>query len=95
MTNHLVVGISDKEYGTIKLSKPIIELLQFTQGTEYLKNMIQRHIIPNLKEGHVLINNNIPEKIFREAGLKDRQFIPNQLKTVQEKPVKKAYRKTR
>lgn len=84
MNDRLVIGINDNEYGTIKLSKPVNELLQFEQGEEYLKNMIAKHLAPKIKEGHRLLNNNIPEKIFRDAGLKENQFVPNQLKTIAE-----------
>lgn len=96
-TDHLVIGINDKEYATIKLAKPVNELVQIShsQGEEYLKIMIRRHVVPNLKEGHVLINNNIPEKILREAGLKEGQFIPNQLKTLAEQLLDRPAKKTK
>lgn len=84
MKDRLVIGINDDEYASIKLSKPVDVLLQFEQGEEYLKNMIAKHLAPKMKEGHRLLNNNIPEKIFRDAGLKENQFVRNNLKTIAE-----------
>lgn len=61
----ILFGIPDKEYSRLKFKRPIAELLRSEQGTEAIKKAIQEKVIPNLKEGMVILNTNLPPALMQ------------------------------
>lgn len=72
----IVIGIPDKSFGTLSFKSPIDMILVHPRGPEILKDTIAGKVIPQLTEGKIVLNTNIPERILKEAGLKETQYVP-------------------
>jgi hypothetical protein len=76
MEQGLVYGVPDQQYTNLKFKMPIDMLLVHPNGPKMLRDFIITKIIPELKEGEKILNTNIPEKIYQEAGLSPKQYFP-------------------
>jgi hypothetical protein len=73
--DHIVIGIPDQSFRTLRLKFPVDFLLVHPQGESALTSIIRAKIIPNLTENEKVLNNNIPEKVLKKAGLSPDQYI--------------------
>jgi hypothetical protein len=90
MRQGIVVGVPDKSFGVFKLKQPITLFLSSEQNRDVLTNMIRKHVLPSLKEGDMILNDNIPGQILLKAGIKEGQYLNRDaLVPKQKKPVKK------
>lgn len=74
--NHIVIGIPDRLFRTLRLKFPIELLLIHPHGRAVLTDIIKARIIPNLKEKEKVLNTNIPEDTLKTAGLSPHQYVP-------------------
>jgi len=73
--NGVVFGIPGQSFSAIVYKIPLRTLLAQPTGTENLKKNIINTVLPELKDGKMILNTNIPEKILKEAGLKEDQYV--------------------
>ncbi|TAN14749.1 MAG: hypothetical protein EPN37_11520 [Chitinophagaceae bacterium] len=92
-TNHIVIGIPDQSFRTLRLKFPIDLLLTHPQGESVLTDIMKEKIIPFLKENEKILNPNIPEKILKNAGLSENQYIPPKTGIQEDERQKNAHRK--
>lgn len=89
MEKSILVGIPNHSFRTLTFKMPIGMLLVHPNGPNILRDVIATKVIPNLKEGEQVLNTNIPENVFKDAGLTPKQYItPSETK-----PLKKAIQK--
>ncbi|MFP3596881.1 hypothetical protein [Chryseobacterium sp. SIMBA_029] len=74
MERGIVVGIPDTFYSVWRFKMPLPNYLKNASGLEFIKSALIKQIIPTLKEGKIILNTNVPEKVFREAGLSEQQY---------------------
>jgi len=89
MEKSILVGIPDHSFRTLTFKMPIGILLVHPNGPNILKDVIATKVIPNLKEGELVLNTNIPEKILQDAGLKPERYV----KPTETLPLKKTIQK--
>ncbi|MDB5129804.1 hypothetical protein [Mucilaginibacter sp.] len=70
----IVVGVPDQSFKTLGLKFPVDMLLIHPKGPDILKDILIKRVASNLKEGEIIMNTNIPEKILKEAGLNEKQY---------------------
>jgi len=61
--------------GYVRTGIPLAEMLKTTGGRQRLLSIIQKTILPELKPGITILNQNIPEELLIEAGLKKEQYL--------------------
>lgn len=86
MAKSLLFGVPGRYYQEVVFKIPIEQMINQPKGHHITAETIKKYIIPELKEGKVFMNTNIPEEIIRAAGLKEGQYV-------QPKPVKQAEKK--
>jgi hypothetical protein len=77
MGNGVVFGIPEKSFSAIVYKIPLTTLLSRPNGKASLTDTI-KSIIPELKDGTIILNTNIPEDILKSAGLKEDQYVKAQ-----------------
>ncbi len=75
MEMSILVGIPDHSFRTLTFKMPIGMLLVHPNGPNILRDVIATKVIPNFKENEMVLNTNIPEKVFKDAGLKPEQYV--------------------
>jgi len=75
MINGIVFGVADESFGRIAFKRPLAEILSQPSGVTAIRNTIINKVILELTGGAKILNNNIPEKIFVEARLKQNQYL--------------------
>lgn len=79
MKQHILVSSNPQvSYGTFKLSHPIEKVIATPKGREFLTGYIAS-IKPQLAENEKILNTNIPEEIFKAAGLIEEQYVKQEL----------------
>jgi hypothetical protein len=71
----IVFGIPDQSYSKLRLKFPVDLILAHPNGKNILTDIIAKRVKPELKEGELVLNTNIPEKILQDAGLKPEQYV--------------------
>jgi hypothetical protein len=90
MEKSILVGIPDHSFRTLTFKMPIGMLLVHPNGPNILRDVIATKVIPNFKEGEQILNTNIPEKVFKDAGLTAKQYaIPSETKPLKKNIQKK------
>jgi len=85
----IVFGIPDQSFSKLRLKFPVDMILAHPNGKNILTDILIRRVKPELKEGEVILNTNIPESILKNAGFKPEQYVtPSETK-----PVKKTNQK--
>ncbi|SHL79318.1 hypothetical protein [Chryseobacterium polytrichastri] len=74
MDRGIVAGIPDQSFEVWYFNQSIEKILENPKGPDILKNTIIKNIIPVLTGGTIILNSNIPQKLFEEAGLKKHQY---------------------
>lgn len=87
--NGIVFGVPDDSFKILGLKFPVGLLLVHPNGPQRLTDIIRTRVLPELKDGVVILNTNIPEKIMKDAGLTDNQFTASLTKEKQKKSPKK------
>lgn len=85
----ILFGIPDRQYRAVTFKMSLQQILEFPRGEDILKNTIVKTVIPAMKEGDKILNTNIPEKIFKDAGLSEKDYVPTTSQS-QNKAVKKS-----
>ena len=70
----IVVGVPDQSFKTLGLKFPVDMLLIHPKGSDILKDILIKRVIPNIKGSEIIMNTNLPEKILKEAGLNEKQY---------------------
>jgi hypothetical protein len=91
--NHIVIGILDQSFSTLRLKFPIDLILVHPNGESVLADVIREKIIPSLTENEKILNANIPEKILKNAGLSSDQYILPKLERQKNASLKAGHRK--
>ncbi len=84
MEKGIVFGIAGESFTTLAFTTPFVKVLSHPKATEIIKNAIINKVLPDLKDGNIILNTNIPENILKEAGLKEEQYV-KPLVAIQEK----------
>jgi len=71
----IVFGIPDKSYQLLGLKYPVDVMLANPAAHQALVKILAERIAPELTEGKIILNTNIPEKVLKEAGLKEDQYV--------------------
>lgn len=91
---HIVFGLPDQSFRALRLKFPIELLLVSPNGRNILKDILASRIAPELKNGQMLLNTNIPEQLLKESGLKPEQYVSQEAAHKQDKkPIRKNSRK--
>lgn len=96
MEMSIVVGIPDDSFGRLTFKSPIDMILVHPRGHDILRDAIKNSLLPNLKAGEKVLNTNIPESIFKAAGLSEDQYVkpePQKVQALKQKREKKNSRK--
>ncbi|RZJ92819.1 MAG: hypothetical protein EOO20_00455 [Chryseobacterium sp.] len=75
MERGIVFGIAGESFTTLAFTSPFAKVLSHPKATEIITNAIVNKVLPDLKDGNIILNTNIPESILREAGLKKEQYV--------------------
>lgn len=75
MQQGIVFGTPDQEFRTIKFKRPIDELLRLPNGQAAIVNVLRSKIVPTLWEQDLILNTNIPEVLFDEAGIPPERLV--------------------
>ncbi|MBK1439862.1 hypothetical protein JHJ32_07700 [Parapedobacter sp. ISTM3] len=92
MVKGFVIGVPDKEFVQIYFKVPLMEIYR-QKGGDYLIGMVEKHVLPELKDGRILLNTNIPETVLKQAGLREGQYARPQLQETQRKAPAKGQRR--
>ncbi|MEE1947254.1 hypothetical protein VRU48_19160 [Pedobacter sp. KR3-3] len=93
MADHIVIGHpDDNAYRTLKLKFEINLLLVHPRGPEILTDILRTRVLPQLTEGQMVMNTNLPEELLQKAGLKEGQYQQPKARN-EEKQVKKTGRR--
>ena len=60
MESGIVVGVPDKSFGSWQLKIPVEQYLATEKGRRVLKELIENRVVPDLKAGEFILNNNLP-----------------------------------
>ncbi|KPH13332.1 hypothetical protein [Chryseobacterium sp. ERMR1:04] len=74
MERGIVVGIPDKSYSVWRFKMPLANYLKNASGLQIIKMALINEIIPSLTKDKIIMNTNIPEKLLKEAGLKENHY---------------------
>lgn len=85
---NIVIGESGRYMRTVPI-KALVNLLVQSKNTEVIKEILLKKAIPTMTENEIILNTNIPEGLFKEAGLKEGQYMSNKA----EKSAKQAVNK--
>lgn len=77
MEKSIVFGVAGESFATITFTSPLSKVLEHPKGAEILVKAITEKILPKLAYCKIL-NNNIPESILKDAGLKENQYVTAQ-----------------
>lgn len=75
MERGIVFGIAGKSFTTLAFTSSFVNVLSHPRATDIIKNAIISKVLPDLKNGNIILNTNIPESILKEAGLKQEQYV--------------------
>lgn len=75
MERGIVFGIAGQSFTTLAFTSPFAKVLSHPKANEIIANAIVNKVIPDLKDGNIILNTNIPENILKEAGLKKEQYV--------------------
>lgn len=71
----IAFGIPDQSYTKLRLKFPVDMILAHPNGKNILTDILIRRVKPELKEGELILNTNIPESVLKNAGLKPEQYV--------------------
>lgn len=74
MVKSFVIGNPKATCDTITFKVPLTTIIAASNGTERMVNNIKKYVIPELTDGKMLMNTNIPESILKLAGLREDQY---------------------
>ncbi|ANF50338.1 hypothetical protein A0O34_07325 [Chryseobacterium glaciei] len=74
MERGVVVGIPNESYSLWRFKMPLANYLKNASGLQVIKRALVNEIVPTLREGRIILNTNIPQKLLEECGLKKNQY---------------------
>ena len=75
MQQGIVFGTPDQEFRTIKFKRTIDELLKLPNGQAAIVNVLRSKVVPTLWGQDLILNTNIPELLFDEAGIPPERLV--------------------
>lgn len=75
MQQGIVFGTPDQEFRTIKFKRPIDDILKQPNGQAAIVNVLRNKVVPTLWEQDLILNTNIPEVLFDEAGIPAERLV--------------------
>lgn len=75
MERGIVYGIPGVSFTTLSFSVPFAKVLAHSNATSIIREAVVNKILPDLKDGNIILSTNIPENILKEAGLKQTQYV--------------------
>lgn len=76
MVKGLVIGKPDVSFESINFKVPLETIMAAPNKPEVMVNIIKKYVTPELIEGKILLNTNIPESFLEQAGLTKDQYLP-------------------
>lgn len=76
MVKGLVIGKPDESFDTISFKVPLETIMAAPNKPEVMVNIIKKYVIPELADGKMLLNTNIPDSYLEQAGLTKDQYQP-------------------
>lgn len=70
----IVIGIPDHSFRPFPSKMPFAMLLGNETGQKTLAAIIQKQVLPKMRPDEKILNTNIPEAVFKAAGLTDAQY---------------------
>jgi len=90
----ILYGNLDKSYVFgLRLQQTFAELPRGPNGEETIVRLIQEKVLPQLKEGEKILNQNIPEPLLIKSGLSKGQYVIPIIQSQRQLPKKKAQTK--
>lgn len=86
---NIVVGESGRYMRTIP-TNALVNILVKGNNKEVINDILVKKVIPSMSETEVILNNNIPAIILKEAGLKPEQYLNKEAEHTVKKSVKKS-----
>ncbi|MET7000720.1 hypothetical protein [Chitinophaga defluvii] len=87
MVNSIVWGNLEERFWNVPFEKPVTEMLNNAADRELLVYAIKTYAMDDLADGAKMLNTNLPEDIYKMAGLSPGQYLPAQEQN--EKPEEK------
>ncbi|MDR3712369.1 MAG: hypothetical protein P4L51_06110 [Puia sp.] len=81
MRSSILFGFPDKSYLRLKYTIPLAILCHHQKGIEILKKDIHTKVVPLLKEGQKILNDNIPAEVIDALGLPGECWATSPLQT--------------
>ncbi|WP_029274564.1 hypothetical protein [Pedobacter borealis] len=81
----IVFGNPNGSLSQLTFNSPIQEILRTPYGEIMIMYAITDHVVPRLKNGDRVLNDNIPTEIYVDAGLKESQYTAFKHKTARPK----------
>lgn len=75
---NIVIGEPGRYMRSHAMKAPIDVLVQGS-GKDLVTETLTKKVLPTMSDREKILNKNIPEEIFKEAGLDDKQFIKAEL----------------
>jgi len=75
MERGIVFGIAGESFTTLAFTTPFAKVLDHPKATEIIKNAIINKVLPELKDGNIILNTNIPKEILKAADLSDDKYV--------------------
>lgn len=76
MVKGLVIGKPDVSFDAINFKVPLETIMAAPNKPEVMVNIIKKYVIPELADGKILLNTNIPDTFLEQAGLTKNQYLP-------------------
>lgn len=75
MSEGILYGTPGGDLFAVKFKFPIETMLKSESGIKVLKQAVQESVLPALKNGHLILNTNIPPEIIKALGINATQIV--------------------
>jgi hypothetical protein len=75
MQQAIVFGTPDQVFRSVKFKRPIAEILRQPNGQAAIVNVLRSKVVPELWTEDLILNTNIPELLFDEAGIPPERLV--------------------
>lgn len=86
---NIVIGEPGRYMRTHAMKAPVDVLVQ-GPGKAVVTETLAKRVLPTMSDNEQILNRNIPEEIFKEAGLDSKQFSKAELSADTKKTIKKS-----
>lgn len=75
MKDSVVFGTPDQSFRSVKFNLPIETIVKDPRGMATMVNVLRNKVVPALWEQDLILNTNIPELLFDEAGIPPERLV--------------------